>query len=146
MSPSPAVISFSSTYSPSGDKDTVRNIRATKGFTVNIISEPWIQQANMCCINSSYNVSEWPMSGLRKEPSVSPISHSLLYIGSCLVSSGASYRSMSKLHASRKAHFLWNARYINLKNVYFHLCFNTRLSCSRISTSSILLLKLSPQH
>jgi len=70
VSSSPPVISFSSIYTPSGDKDTVRNIRATKGFTVNIISEPWIHQANICCITSPRNVSEWPLSGLRKEPSV----------------------------------------------------------------------------
>lgn len=71
VSASPPVISFSCIHTSSGDKDTVRNIRATQGFTVNIISEPWIHQANVCSIDSSPNVSEWSMSGLRKEPSVS---------------------------------------------------------------------------
>ena len=73
MSSSPPVISFSCIRSSTsaGDKDTARNIRATKGFTVNIISEPWIQQANMCCIDSPPDVSEWSMSGLTREPSVS---------------------------------------------------------------------------
>jgi len=70
VSSSPPVISVSVRQSPSGDKDTARNIRATKGFTVNIISEPWIQQANICSIDSPSDVSEWPMSGLRKEPSI----------------------------------------------------------------------------
>ncbi|KAG7089834.1 hypothetical protein E1B28_011480 [Marasmius oreades] len=41
-----------------GEKDSSRNIKATKGFTVNIISEPWIQQANAACINSPRDVSD----------------------------------------------------------------------------------------
>jgi len=69
VSASPPVISFSCIRSKSQDKDSERNIKATKGYTVNIISEPWIHQANMCSIDSPPNVSEWSMSGLTKEPS-----------------------------------------------------------------------------
>ena len=127
MSSSPPVISFSSIRPTSGDKDTVRNIRATKGFTVNIISEPWIQQANICCIDSSPDVSEWSMCGLRKEPSVSfeiffLLLNLLTLLGSYLTFYAGFYRSMSKHHASRKAHFPWNARYI-----YLYICVNLKI-------------------
>ncbi|KAJ7474541.1 hypothetical protein B0H11DRAFT_2174167 [Mycena galericulata] len=43
---------------------------ATKGFTVNIISEPWTAQANSCAIDAPPGVSEWALSGLTREPSV----------------------------------------------------------------------------
>ncbi|KAJ7150900.1 hypothetical protein C8R43DRAFT_887038 [Mycena crocata] len=65
----PPVISVSCTGSPR-HKDTANNIKATKGFTVNIISEPWIAQANSCSIDAPPGVSEWALSGLTQEPSV----------------------------------------------------------------------------
>ncbi|CAA7261137.1 unnamed protein product [Cyclocybe aegerita] len=74
VSSRPPVISFSCAYagaSQDGPKDTARNVRATRGFTVNIISEPWIEQANMCSIDTPPNVSEWAVSGLSKAPSIS---------------------------------------------------------------------------
>ncbi|KAJ7868630.1 hypothetical protein B0H14DRAFT_312598 [Mycena olivaceomarginata] len=70
VSSNPCVISIACT-SIQRDKDTAENIKATKGFTVNIISEPWIAQANSCAIDAPPGVSEWALSGLTKEPSVS---------------------------------------------------------------------------
>ena len=57
-------------YGPTRQKDSAQNIRDTKGFTVNIISEAWVEQANACSIDCPPNVSEWDISGLTKEPSV----------------------------------------------------------------------------
>ncbi|KAF8167425.1 hypothetical protein B0H34DRAFT_16438 [Crassisporium funariophilum] len=70
VSSSPPVISIACSHTSKGAKDTVRNIRATKGFTVNIISEPWVEQANICSIDAPPEVSEWAISGLRTIPSV----------------------------------------------------------------------------
>lgn len=53
------------------EKDTSRNIKATGGFTVNIISEPWVEQANAASIDAPRGVSEWPITGLTRAPSVS---------------------------------------------------------------------------
>ncbi|KAJ7430122.1 hypothetical protein B0H11DRAFT_2398584 [Mycena galericulata] len=69
VSTNPPIISVSFTGSPR-HKDSGNNIRATKGFTVNIISEPWIAQANSCAIDAPPNMSEWALSGLTREPSV----------------------------------------------------------------------------
>ena len=51
-------------------KDTAANIKATKSFTVNIISEPFIEAANVTAVDAPEGVSEWPISGLTKEKSV----------------------------------------------------------------------------
>ncbi|KAJ7512392.1 hypothetical protein B0H11DRAFT_2268450 [Mycena galericulata] len=69
VSTNPPIISVSFTGSPR-HKDSGNNIRATKGFTVNIVSEPWIAQANSCAIDAPPNMSEWALSGLTREPSV----------------------------------------------------------------------------
>ncbi|KAJ7746478.1 hypothetical protein DFH07DRAFT_832690 [Mycena maculata] len=69
VSAHPPVISVAFAGSPR-HKDSGNNIRATKGFTVNIISEPWIAQANAASIDAPPGVSEWDLSGLTREPSV----------------------------------------------------------------------------
>jgi len=55
---------------PERIKDTVRNVKSTKGFVVSIISDPWVVQANMSSIDAPENISEWPLSGLTKEGSI----------------------------------------------------------------------------
>ncbi|KAJ7034540.1 hypothetical protein C8F04DRAFT_1101316 [Mycena alexandri] len=65
----PLVISVSCLAIPR-HKDTASNIKATKGFTVNIISEPWVAHANSCSIDAPPGVSEWALSGLTREPSI----------------------------------------------------------------------------
>ena len=55
---------------PKGLKDTPANIKATKQFVVNPISEPFIENANATSIDAPAGVSEWELSGLTKAPSV----------------------------------------------------------------------------
>ena len=55
---------------PNGLKDTAANILATKGFTVNLISEPFVHNANACSVDAPADVSEWDLSGLTRAPSV----------------------------------------------------------------------------
>ncbi|ESK92345.1 flavoprotein oxygenase [Moniliophthora roreri MCA 2997] len=69
VSPYPPIISISVNRAPA-EKDTSKNIKATKGFTVNIISEPWVEQANAASMNCPNGVSEWSITGLTKEPSI----------------------------------------------------------------------------
>ncbi|KAJ6608224.1 hypothetical protein B0H10DRAFT_2068679 [Mycena sp. CBHHK59/15] len=69
VSSNPPVISVSCTHKPR-QKDTAANIKATKGFTVNIISAPWIEQANSTSIDAPAGVSEWILSGLTQEHSI----------------------------------------------------------------------------
>ncbi|KAJ4467012.1 hypothetical protein J3R30DRAFT_2086300 [Lentinula aciculospora] len=68
LSPSPPLIMISALNAPRV-KDTSANIQATKEFTVNIISLPWIVQANAASIDAPAHVSEWELAGLTKEPS-----------------------------------------------------------------------------
>ncbi|KAF8493628.1 hypothetical protein JB92DRAFT_2749910 [Gautieria morchelliformis] len=74
VSHNPPLISISFLHPRHKEKDTSENIRATKGFTVNIISEPFVTNANFTSIDAPEDVDEWIGSGLTKEPStiVSP--------------------------------------------------------------------------
>ena len=54
-----------------GLTDTTRNIKTVKEFTVNLLSEPFAENGNMASIDAPRSVSEWPLTGLTKEPSVS---------------------------------------------------------------------------
>lgn len=69
--PNPFVVSISCAHGgPKGLKDTLANILSGAGFTINIISEPWIEQSNVCSTDAPIEISEWPLSGLTKAPSV----------------------------------------------------------------------------
>lgn len=70
----PPLLSISFSFSPRRPKDTKENILATKEFTVSIISEPFIEAANITSVEAPANVDEWDISGLTKASSVS---HSL---------------------------------------------------------------------
>jgi len=50
-------------------KNTRDNILATKTFTVNLISEPFLEAANACSLDAPPEVDEWLVSGLTPEPS-----------------------------------------------------------------------------
>ncbi|KII85616.1 hypothetical protein PLICRDRAFT_322835 [Plicaturopsis crispa FD-325 SS-3] len=65
----PPMIMFSAGRWNGPVKDTVTNIKATNEFTVNLISEPWIEAANFASVEAPPDVSEWIGSGLRMEPS-----------------------------------------------------------------------------
>ena len=53
-----------------GKKDTMANIDETKEFTVSVLSEWFLEQANHTCGNYDEDVDEMALSGLTKEPSL----------------------------------------------------------------------------
>lgn len=64
------MISVSFTHpSATKQKDTCANIKATKTFSMNIISEPFVEASNYSCIDAPEEVSEWALSGLTQVPS-----------------------------------------------------------------------------
>ncbi|KAG9009402.1 hypothetical protein FRB94_012059 [Tulasnella sp. JGI-2019a] len=65
----PLLIISCSKPGPDKDKDTAANIRANKTFTVNIISEPFVDNANWTSVNAPRDVDEWFGSGLTMEKS-----------------------------------------------------------------------------
>jgi len=69
VSHNPPLVSVSFLHPKHKEKDTSENIRATKGFTVNIISEPFVTNANYTSIDAPEDVDEWVASGLTREPS-----------------------------------------------------------------------------
>jgi len=66
----PPLISVSFRLSTQKPKDTRENIKATKEFVVNVISEPFVEAANACAVEAPSDVDEWIVSGLTPEPSV----------------------------------------------------------------------------
>lgn len=67
---SPPLVSICCSNGPARVKDTAANIAATRQFTVNIISEPWVEAANACAVDAPAEVGEWPLSGLTKAASL----------------------------------------------------------------------------
>jgi flavin reductase (DIM6/NTAB) family NADH-FMN oxidoreductase RutF len=67
----PPMISVSMYSRGDAPKDTTKNIIDTKEFTVNIISEPFVEAANFASVESPAEIDEWVGSGLTREPSVS---------------------------------------------------------------------------
>ncbi|KAI6110787.1 hypothetical protein EDD16DRAFT_1609741 [Pisolithus croceorrhizus] len=65
----PPLVSFCCSSTPRV-KDTPTNVRNGLGFTVNIISEPFVENANVAAINAPAEFDEWTISGLTKAPSV----------------------------------------------------------------------------
>ncbi|EGO04207.1 hypothetical protein SERLA73DRAFT_82279 [Serpula lacrymans var. lacrymans S7.3] len=66
----PPIISFACSNGPVHFKDTRTNVTNGLGFTVNIISEPFIEQANSTSIDAPPSFDEWSISGLTKEPAI----------------------------------------------------------------------------
>jgi flavin reductase (DIM6/NTAB) family NADH-FMN oxidoreductase RutF len=50
--------------------DTLRNIMDTKECTINLISDWFIEAANLSSINTPPHISEWPLKGLHASPSM----------------------------------------------------------------------------
>ncbi|EJD03430.1 uncharacterized protein FOMMEDRAFT_156838 [Fomitiporia mediterranea MF3/22] len=75
VSHNPPLVSVSFTLPSKGVKDTRENIKITKEFTVNIISEPFIEAANATSINAPPEVDEFAISGLTPLQSVCGIYH-----------------------------------------------------------------------
>ncbi|MBM3776299.1 MAG: flavin reductase family protein [Acidobacteria bacterium] len=71
ISANPPVICFSPMVRASDGqrKDTLRNIEATREFVVNVVSEEFAQQMNVCSAEFAPEVDEFEMSGLTAVPS-----------------------------------------------------------------------------
>lgn len=65
----PPLVSITCAVQQGKQKDTAVNIKTTKQFTVNMISEPFVQNANASAVDAPADVSEWAITGLTKEPS-----------------------------------------------------------------------------
>lgn len=76
------IVSFSSPGAGK-EKDSLANIRFRKTFTVNIISEPFVEGANFTSTDAPSNVDEWYGSGLTMEKSVSVQVSSTAFRPSC---------------------------------------------------------------
>lgn len=68
VSSNPPMLSISFSLSSRRKKDTRENVLATKEFTVNIISQAFVEAANITSVEAS-EVDEWILSGLTMEPS-----------------------------------------------------------------------------
>jgi len=63
----PPIISIACNHRSSGCLlDTATNMMHNQGFTVNILSEPFVQNANATCIDAPPDFDEWSISGLTK--------------------------------------------------------------------------------
>lgn len=69
----PPTLAFCGISRPSGPKDTVANLRATGECVIHIISEHFVEAANVCCGEYPPDVDEFELSGLRKAPSALPL-------------------------------------------------------------------------
>lgn len=65
VSPDPPIIAFSST----GEKDTLRNVRATREFVFNQVPEALAEEMNLTAGNFPPDVSEFDWAGLTPVPS-----------------------------------------------------------------------------
>jgi flavin reductase (DIM6/NTAB) family NADH-FMN oxidoreductase RutF len=66
-SANPPVLCFTASFREPR-KDTLVNIRATKEFVVNIVSEDFAAKMNVCSADFPYDVDEFAMSGLTAVP------------------------------------------------------------------------------
>ncbi|KAJ8580707.1 hypothetical protein M405DRAFT_886006 [Rhizopogon salebrosus TDB-379] len=67
----PPIISFAcNDLGPGSLKNTATNVMNSQGFTVNIINEPFIENANATPIDAPPDFDEWSISGLTKEKCV----------------------------------------------------------------------------
>jgi len=64
----PPIVQFTSTHSsqhdPAGYKDTLRNVRATGEFVINVVSEELLDAMNTTAIDSPPGVDEFQLAGL----------------------------------------------------------------------------------
>lgn len=70
VSTNPPMIGFTSMPGPYGPKDTLRNIRETGEFVVNIVSKSFVEKVNIAAVESPPNVSEFELSNLNIKESI----------------------------------------------------------------------------
>jgi len=120
---SPPLVAFTVARAGGKDKDTAANIKKTgnegqEGFTVNIISEPFLEQANSCAVDAPAGVSEWDLSGLTKgETKVVkvPRVQESVFSMECVL-----HEAIDIVHPTTKAHtathILAYVKYIHVRN------------------------------
>jgi flavin reductase (DIM6/NTAB) family NADH-FMN oxidoreductase RutF len=69
VSVNPPMIGFTSMPGPHGAKDTLRNIRETGEFVVNIVSKGFVDKVNISSVDSPPGVSEFELSDLHEKQS-----------------------------------------------------------------------------
>ncbi|KAG2031702.1 hypothetical protein BDR03DRAFT_875373, partial [Suillus americanus] len=63
----PPIVSFACNHTaPSRLKDTIANLKNSQGFTVSIISEPFVGSANAAATDAPPGFDEWSITGLIK--------------------------------------------------------------------------------
>ncbi|THH09456.1 hypothetical protein EW145_g2010 [Phellinidium pouzarii] len=77
VSHNPPLVSISCTLPSNRPKDTRENIKETKEFVVNIISEAFVDAASSTSIEAPADIDEWAVSGLTSMPSLRQLYHFL---------------------------------------------------------------------
>lgn len=70
VSVDPPMIGFTAMPGPYGDKDTLRNIRETGEFVVNIVSKSFIDEVSLSSVDSPSEISEFEITGLHEKKSI----------------------------------------------------------------------------
>jgi flavin reductase (DIM6/NTAB) family NADH-FMN oxidoreductase RutF len=74
VSTDPPIVYFASTrnsrHDPAGLKDTLRNIRDTKEFVINVVSRDLLEPMNMTAIECPPEIDEFTLAGLAKAASL----------------------------------------------------------------------------
>ena len=66
-------------HSPRKPKDSLTNILSTREFTVNIISEPFVEAANITSVEAPARINEWILGGLEMMDSVRDVCEHVIY-------------------------------------------------------------------
>jgi flavin reductase (DIM6/NTAB) family NADH-FMN oxidoreductase RutF len=70
VSTNPPMIGFTVMPGPYGPKDTIRHIRETGEFVVNVVSQSIVEQVNITATDSPPGVNEFEVAKLTEEPSM----------------------------------------------------------------------------
>ncbi|KAG9309834.1 hypothetical protein JVU11DRAFT_10213 [Chiua virens] len=114
----PPIVAFTCSNGPTRIKDTTNNVKNGKGFTVNIISEPFVENANVTSLDAPPEFDEWSISGLTKVPSV--------HVKACRVKESAFsmecelFQAIDIVHPTSgectATHILAHVKYIHVRN------------------------------
>lgn len=66
LSASPMLVGISVGHRAGGPKDSLRNIRETEGFTVNVVDEPHLASMNASSIDAPHGFDEFDSAGLER--------------------------------------------------------------------------------
>jgi len=122
----PPSLAFSPSIGPQGEKDTLRNIRETKEFVVNLVHREMAQQMNLTSKSYAHEISEWDVSGFTPIPSaqVKPprVAESLVHFECRLFSVlehgegvGSARYVVGEVLLAHLAQDIWNGRVVDGK-------------------------------